>query len=85
MDHGEGGGYRKCAGGRPVKAVNAVRAAAYTCGLAGLVLVVFARRTYPVPQGILLAGGVLLVAMVLLFMAAYVLYFFQARWRRGDG
>lgn len=65
-----------------MKAVNAVRAAAYACGLAGLLLVFLARRTYPVPQGLLTAGGVLLVVMVLLFMTAYVLYFFQVLRRR---
>lgn len=55
--------------------VNMIRAGAYGCGVVGLIIVLLARRMHPAPQGLFLAGSVLIVAMVLLFMAAYVVYF----------
>jgi len=65
-----------------MKTVNAVRLGAYASGVVGLVLVLAGRRTYPPSRTLLAFGGVLLVTMTLLFMAAYALYFHERLRRR---
>ncbi len=62
---------------------NLLRTAGYGAGLGGLVLMLLGRRSYPPIRAYSAAGGILLVAMFILFLAGNVLYFAGRRTRPG--